>query len=64
MYVFSNVMSHHVGGFMGAWLGGRIYGIYHGYTPIWWLAIAFGVLAAALHMGINERLGKRAQLQG
>jgi cyanate permease len=53
-------MSHQIGGFMGAWLGGRIYDLYQDYTPMWWWAIGFGVLAAVLHMGVNERPGKLA----
>jgi predicted MFS family arabinose efflux permease len=56
-------MSHQIGGFMGAWLGGRIYDMYQDYTPMWWWAIGFGVLAAVLHMGINERPGKLANYQ-
>jgi len=56
-------MSHQIGGFMGAWLGGRIYDLYQDYTPMWWWAIGFGVLAAVLHMGINERPGKLANYQ-
>ncbi len=41
--------SHQVGSFAGAWLGGRIFDMYQSYTPMWWAAIVFGVLAALLH---------------
>ncbi|MGJ5619844.1 MFS transporter [Sulfitobacter sp. MF3-043] len=46
--------SHQVGSFTGAWLGGRIFDIYQSYTPMWWAAVVFGVLAAIIHMPIQE----------
>lgn len=46
--------SHQVGSFAGAWLGGRIFDIYQSYTLMWWAAIVFGVLAAIIHMPIEE----------
>tara|TARA_R110002094_G_scaffold187124_1_gene162935 strand:+ start:1170 stop:2375 length:1206 start_codon:yes stop_codon:yes gene_type:complete len=46
--------SHQVGSFTGAWLGGRIFDIYQSYTPMWWAAVVFGVLAAILHVPIQE----------
>ena len=46
--------SHQVGSFAGAWLGGRIFDIYQNYMPMWWAAIVFGVLAAIIHMPIQE----------
>lgn len=46
--------SHQVGSFAGAWLGGRIFDIYQSYTPMWWAAVIFGVLAAIIHMPIQE----------
>jgi len=47
-------LSHQVGSFVGAWLGGRIFDYYNDYTPMWWAAVVFGVLAALLHMPIQE----------
>ena len=47
-------LSHQVGGFMGAWLGGRIFDVYQDYTPMWWAAVGFGVLAAVIHLPIRE----------
>ena len=46
--------SHQVGSFAGAWLGGRIFDIYQSYVPMWWAAVVFGVLAALIHMPIQE----------
>ena len=47
--------SHQVGAFLGVWLGGRIYDTTGSYDTVWWIAIALGLLAAALHLPINER---------
>ena len=47
--------SHQVGAFLGVWLGGRIYDTTGSYDMVWWIAIALGLLAAALHLPINER---------
>ena len=47
-------MGHQVGSFIGAWLGGRIHDIYGDYTPMWWAAVGFGIMAAIIHMPIRE----------
>ncbi len=47
-------LSHQLGSFIGAWLGGRIYDLYADYTPMWWAAVGFGILAAIIHMPIRE----------
>ena len=47
-------LSHQVGSFMGAWLGGWLYDRYHSYDLLWWASIAVAVLAAALHLPIRE----------
>ncbi len=52
-------LSHQIGSFIGAWLGGRIFDIYQDYTPMWWAAVAFGILAAVLHMPIQENRAPR-----
>ncbi|MCP4297712.1 MAG: MFS transporter [Proteobacteria bacterium] len=49
--------SHQTGAFIGAWLGGVIYDIYHDYTMMWWAAIALGLLATILHLPIKEEAG-------
>ena len=48
--------SHQLGSFMGAWVGGNIYGMTGSYDIMWWLIIGAGVVAAVLHLPIKERL--------
>ena len=54
-------LSHQTGAFIGAWLGGRIYDLNQDYTPMWWAAIALGLLATLLHLPIRETPGKLAE---
>ena len=56
-------LSHQVGSFTGAWLGGRIYDAYQDYGPMWWAAIALGLLAMALHLPIREEPGRLARAE-
>ncbi|HLI99773.1 MAG TPA: MFS transporter [Bradyrhizobium sp.] len=53
LYGFSFV-SHQVGGFLGVWLGGIVFEKFGSYTPIWWLAVLFGVLSALINLPIVE----------
>ena len=47
-----------LGSFFGAWLGGRLYDSTGSYTVMWWLEVAAGVFAAAMHFPIdNARAG-------
>lgn len=48
-------LSHQIGAFLGVWLGGRIFDTTGGYTPVWIIAIALGVLASIVHIPIDER---------
>lgn len=48
-------LGHQLGGFLGVWLGGVVYEATHSYDPVWLVAMALGVLAAALHWPIDER---------
>ncbi|NNE81400.1 MAG: MFS transporter [Silicimonas sp.] len=54
-------LSHQAGAFIGAWLGGRIFDLHQDYAPMWWAAIALGLLATLLHLPIRETPGKLAQ---
>jgi predicted MFS family arabinose efflux permease len=47
-------LSHQLGSFTGVWLGGELADRPDGYTTVWWIAVGLGVLAAVLHLGIDE----------
>jgi MFS family permease len=47
--------SHQVGGFLGVWLGGIAFDRTGSYNLVWWLAILFGVLSAAINLPIVEK---------
>jgi len=47
--------SHQLGGFMGVWLGGRMYDVYGDYTLVWWIGVAVGAFSAIVHLPIRER---------
>ena len=48
-------LSHQVGSFLGAWLGGRVFDLTGSYDPIWWASVALGIAAALLHAPIADR---------
>ena len=48
-------LSHQVGGFLGAWLAGRLYDSYGNYDIIWFTSIALGIIAGVIHWPISER---------
>lgn len=47
--------SHQLGGFLGVWLGGRMYDIYGDYTAVWWIGVAVGAFSAIVHLPVRER---------
>ena len=47
-------LSHQIGSFMGVWLGGKLYDSSGRYDSMWMAGVVLGLLAAALHMPINE----------
>lgn len=47
--------SHQVGSFLGAWMGGWLYDLTGSYDAMWWISIALGVAAMALHLPIAEK---------
>ena len=47
--------SHQLGGFMGIWLGGRLYDLYGNYTLVWWIGVGVGAFSALVHLPIRER---------
>ena len=48
-------LSHQVGAFIGAFLGGYFYDLYGSYDYAWYAAIALSVFAALIHLPIDER---------
>ena len=48
------MLSHQVGGFLGAWLGGKAFEATGSYDWMWWADIALCLIAAALHLPIRE----------
>jgi MFS family permease len=52
-------LSHQVGAFIGAWLGGVVYEATGAYDLMWWLSIALGVAAAVVHLPISEQRAPR-----
>ena len=47
-------VSHQVGSFMGAWLGGKVYDLTGNYDLMWWIAAALGVFAALANLPVKE----------
>jgi predicted MFS family arabinose efflux permease len=59
------MLTHQIGGFLGAWLGGRVLEATGSYNMVWYVDIVLAVGAALLHLPINEaRLPARAKLAG
>jgi len=46
--------SHQIGSFLGVWMGGYLYDVYGSYDGVWWLGVALGLFAAAVHWPIRE----------
>ena len=57
-------LSHQVGSFFGAWLGGLAYDRLGSYDMMWWISVALGLMAAALHYPIPDRPIQRPILAG
>jgi MFS family permease len=48
-------LSHQIGGFLGVWLGGRLYDLQGGYEVVWWIGVGVGAFSALVHLPIRER---------
>ena len=48
-------LSHQLGSFSGLWLAGYLYDATKSYDMMWWISIALGLFAAAVHWPIQER---------
>jgi len=53
---------HQLGAFFGVWLGGYMFDVTKSYDLIWFVGIALGVIAAALHFPINDQKVRRLRL--
>jgi MFS family permease len=49
------MLSHQIGGFLGAWLGGKSFEWTGGYDWMWWADIVLAVGAALAHLPIDEK---------
>ena len=58
-------LSHQLGSFAGLWLAGTLYDLSKSYDMMWWISIALGLFAAAVHWPIKERpVGRLALTAG
>ena len=46
--------SHQLGGFLGVWLGGRMYDVYGNYNLVWWIGVGVGAFSALVHLPVKE----------
>jgi predicted MFS family arabinose efflux permease len=58
------MLSHQVGGFLGAWLGGKVFDATGRYDWMWYIDILLAVGAALIHLPIREVRLARPALQG
>ncbi len=47
--------SHQVGGFLGVWLGGRVFDSTGSYVPVWLIAIGLAGAAVVVHLPIQDQ---------
>jgi len=57
-------LSHQIGSFLGAWLGGFVFDLTGSYSLIWGATAAAGLLAALLHFPINDTAVSAPALSG
>ncbi len=54
------MLSHQIGGFLGAWLGGKVFEATGSYNGVWYVDIVLAVGAALIHLPIREEPLRRA----
>ena len=54
-------LSHQIGSFFGAYLGGLFYDLFGSYDYAWYLAIALSIFAGLIHLPIKEQAIERLQ---
>ncbi len=55
-------LSHQVGSFLGAYLGGVFYDLYGSFDYAWYASIALSIFAGIIHLPIKEKAIERSQL--
>ena len=55
-------LSHQIGSFFGAYLGGLFKEIYGSYDYAWYLSIALSIFAGLIHLPIKEKQVQRLQV--
>ena len=55
-------LSHQIGSFFGAYLGGLFKEIYRSYDYAWYLSIALSIFAGLIHLPIKEKQVQRLQV--
>ncbi|MFZ1338554.1 MAG: MFS transporter [Paracoccaceae bacterium] len=48
-------LSHQIGGFLGVWLGGKMFDLNGDYTLVWWIGVGVGAFSALVHLPVRER---------
>ena len=48
-------LSHQIGGFLGVWLGGKMFDMNGNYTLVWWIGVGVGAFSALVHLPVRER---------
>ena len=56
-------LSHQVGAFGGAWIGGELADATGSYDSSWWIGVGLGLMAMVLHLPIDERPGRLARAE-
>lgn len=56
-------LSHQIGSFLGVWLGGVLHDNTGSYDGMWWAGMVLGLLAALVHLPIDEKPLARLQLK-
>ncbi len=46
---------HQLGSFLGAWMGGIVYDYTGSYDSIWWACVGLSILAAVIHIGMDDK---------
>ncbi len=47
-------LSHQLGSFLGAWLGGLLFDATGSYSIVWWIAVALSAMAVAANLPVRE----------